>query len=224
MRSHLRLSQAMISHNMKILFQGDSITDAGRNRGPEGPNDSLGKDLGKGYAMIAAAELLSQNPSLQIHNLGISGNRITDLYARAKEHIWNLEPDLLSILIGVNDTWHEFSRKAGVDVPRYARLYRTLLEETRERLPKIRFVLCEPFVLGCGVVTEAWRKEVDQRRQVVAKLAKDFDAVLVPFQDLFDQAIKEAPPEHWAGDGVHPSAAGHHRMARMWLERVRSST
>ena len=205
---------------MNILFQGDSITDAGRNRGQGGANDPIGKDLGKGYALMAAAELLSEKPSLQVRNLGISGNRVTDLYARAKEHIWNLEPDLLSILIGVNDTWHEFSREAGVDVKRYSRIYRTLLEETRERLPEIQFVLCEPFVLDCGVVTSEWRSDVDQRREVVAELAKDFSATLVPFQQLFDDAVKEAPPEHWAGDGVHPTPAGHHRMARMWREQV----
>jgi len=212
----------MIQNKMKVLFQGDSITDAGRNRGQGGDNENPGKHLGGGYAMIAAAELLSQFPDLEVRNLGISGNRVTDLYARTKEHIWNLEPDLLSILIGVNDTWHEFSRAAGVDVARYARIYRTLLDETKERLPNIKFVLCEPFVLNCGVVTSEWRTEVDQRREVVAELARDFDAILVPYQELFDEAIKEAPPEHWAADGVHPSPAGNYRMAKMWLERVLS--
>ena len=107
-----------------------------------------------------------------------------------------------------------------MDVKRYARIYRTLLEETKERLPKIRFVLCEPFVLPCGVVTPEWRGDVDKRREIVAELAKDFDATLVPYQQLFDEAIKEAPAEHWAGDGVHPSPAGHHRMAKMWIDKV----
>lgn len=211
----------MLTDNMKILFQGDSITDAGRNRGKEGPG---GEHLGSGYAMMASAELLSSDASLEIRNLGVSGNRVTDLYARAKENIWNLKPDLLSILIGVNDTWHEFSRGAGVDIKRYARVYRTLLEETKERLPQIRFVLCEPFVLDCGVVTPEWRIEVDQRRDVVAQLASDFDAVLVPFQEMFDEATKEASPAHWAGDGVHPSPAGHHRMAKMWLDKVKATS
>jgi lysophospholipase L1-like esterase len=125
---------------------------------------------------------------------------------------------VISILIGVNDTWHGFGSDNGVEVPKYERVYRELLREVRAELPSVKFVLCEPFVLKCGVVTDEWIKEIDQRRAVVAKLAREFDAVLVPFQSMFDEAVKVAPPAHWAADGVHPSAAGNHLMAKIWLQ------
>jgi lysophospholipase L1-like esterase len=213
----------MIPNNSTILFQGDSITDCGRNRDAAGkPNDLCG--LGQGYAMMAAAELLSNRPSdsLRVFNRGISGNRVVDLYARIQGDILNLKPDLLSILIGVNDTWHgknpDWSN--GVSIPKYERIYRDLLNEVREALPNVKFVLCEPFVLRCGVVLDDWVEEIDERRAVVAKLAKEFGAVLVPFQSMFVEAVKLAPPEYWAADGVHPSAAGHLLMAKCWLEKT----
>jgi lysophospholipase L1-like esterase len=140
--------------------------------------------------------------------------RIIDLYARILSDTINLKPDLLSILIGVNDTWHGKQHSNGVPVPKYARVYREFLSEARAALPGVKFVLCEPFVLRCGVVGDDWIEEIDQRREVVAELSREFDAVLVPFQSVFDAAVKTAPPEYWAADGVHPSAAGHLLMAK----------
>ena len=213
----------MITKNSTILFQGDSITDCGRNRDAAGTPNYL-SGLGQGYAMMAAAELLSTRPAdgLRVFNRGISGNRVVDLYARIQGDILNLKPDVLSILIGVNDTWHgknpDWSN--GVAIPKYERIYRDLLNEVREALPNVKFVLCEPFVLRCGVVRDDWGEEIDERRAVVAKLSKEFGAVLVPFQSMFDDAVNLAPPEYWAADGVHPSAAGHLLMAKCWLERM----
>lgn len=201
-----------------ILFQGDSITDCGRAR--EGSPVNGG--LGGGYVTFVAAQLLAARPAdgLSIVNRGISGNRIVDLYARIKADTINLKPDVLSVLIGVNDTWHEFGSRNGVAVPKYERIYRDFLTEVRAALPAIRLVLCEPFVLRCGVVTQDWVVEMDQRRAVVAKLAHEFGAVFVPFQAMFDAAVKEAPAAYWAGDGVHPTIAGHQRMAQTWLKAV----
>ena len=211
----------MIENNDIVLFQGDSITDCGRNRAAENYNNDV-CGLGQGYAMMAASELLCTRPAdgLQFFNRGISGNRIVDLDARIKSDLINLKPNLVSILIGVNDTWHEMGHQNGVEVPKYERVYRGLLTEVREALPGVKFVLCEPFVLSCGVVGENWVGEIDQRRAVVAKLAKEFGAVLVPFQSMFNDAVKKAPPAYWASDGVHPSAAGHMLMARTWLEHA----
>lgn len=211
----------MIPKNSIILFQGDSITDCGRNREAAGtPNDLCG--LGQGYAMMAAAELLSSRPAdgLRVFNRGISGNRVVDLDARIKNDIIHLKPDVLSILIGVNDTWHGKTSDNGVAVAKYGRVYRALLDEVREARPSVKFVLCEPFVLRCGVVRDDWVEEIDERRAVVAKLAKEFGAVLVPFQSMFDAAVKSGPPEYWASDGVHPTAAGHLLMAKCWLEKT----
>lgn len=211
----------MVRANSTILFQGDSITDCGRNRdADQGPNSRFG--LGQGYAFIASAELLATRPAdgLCFLNRGISGNRIVDLYARILSDIINLKPDILSVLIGVNDTWHGKAHSNGVPVAKYARIYRELLAEVCSALPGVKFVLCEPFVLRCGVVGDDWVEEIDERREVVEKLAKEFDAVLVPFQSVFDEAVKSAPPEYWAADGVHPTPAGHQLMAKCWLEKT----
>jgi len=201
-----------------VLFQGDSITDCGRDRNATAVNDGLGQ----GYALLVAAQLLESRPGdgLKFLNRGVSGNRIVDLYARIKSEIINLRPTILSVLIGVNDTWHEFGSGNGVAVPKYERVYRECLSEVRVALPNVRFVLCEPFVLRCGVVTDDWMAEINQRRDVVKKLADEFQAVFVPFQTIFDDAVRRAPPTDWAADGVHPTYAGHMLMARTWLKTV----
>ncbi len=208
----------MIQAKDTVLFQGDSITDCGRAREANAVNGGLGG----GYVTFIAARQLAARPAdgLTFLNRGISGNRVVDLYARIKADAINLKPQLLSILIGVNDTWHEFGGQNGVSVPKYERVYRDFLTEVREALPKVRFVLCEPFVLNCGVVTRDWIIEMDRRRVVTRKLAKEFKAVFVPFQTMFDKAVKEAPPACWASDGVHPTLAGHERMAQAWLDAV----
>ena len=193
----------MIPTNSTILFQGASTTDCGRNRDvEESPNDRFG--LGQGYVFIAAAELLGTRPAdgLRFFNRGIGGNRVVDLYARILRDTINLKPDIVSILIGVNDTWHGKTHCYGVPVPKYERVYREFLNEVRTALPGVKFVLCEPFILRCGVIAEDWIDEIDQRREVVAKLSKEFDSVLVPFQSVFDRAVKKAPPEYWAANGV----------------------
>ncbi len=203
-----------------ILFQGDSITDCGRKRENDGANGA--NELGNGYALYTSAALLVDNPglNLQCYNRGVSGNRIVDLAARIREDFLNLKPAVVSILIGVNDTWHHFGRNAGVAVPKFERVYRQLLTELRQELPELKLVLCEPFVLRCGVVEEKWVAEIIERRAVVKKLAGEFGAVFVPFQEEFDNAVKSAPPQYWAWDGVHPSAAGHMLMTRAWLKAI----
>lgn len=203
-----------------ILFQGDSITDAERNREIIQSNDSHA--LGVGYCNHIAAKLLRERPvdNLQFYNRGISGNRIVDLYARWKVDAINLNPDFISILIGVNDTWHEFTRQNGVEIDRYETLYRMSLEYTKQQLPKVRFVLCEPFVLQFGVVTEEWIVDVSQRQQIVKKLAQDFGAYFVPFQAAIEEALQYAPPEYWLADGVHPTIAGHQILAECWYKTV----
>ncbi len=210
----------MIRDNETVLFTGDSITDCGRVREATGANDLSG--LGLGYAKMAAAQLLADRPSagLKLLNRGISGNRIVDLYARIKSDLINLNPNVVSILVGVNDTCHEFGGKNGVAVPKYERVYRDLLTETREALPGVRFVLCEPFLLRSGGVTEPMVEDIVKRHAVVKRLAQEFGAVFVPFQKVFDDAIRQAPPADWAADGVHPTPGGHMLMARAWLAAV----
>ena len=203
-----------------IVFQGDSITDVGRDRDLTLPAN-LG--MGSGYPFLTMTQLRLTEPEKdwQVFNRGISGNRIVDLYARWKREALNLKPDILSILIGVNDTWHESAFQNGVEVPRYARIYRELLEWTKSTLPSIKFVLLEPYVLEFGAVGDDWLAEIDARRKVVRKLAKDFDAILIPTQDILNKAAKRVSKEYWLADGVHPLLAGHQLIADAWLKAVK---
>jgi lysophospholipase L1-like esterase len=210
----------MLENGAVLLFQGDSITDAQRNRSIAIPNHSHA--LGNGYVNHIAGALLRDHPTaqLQIYNRGISGNRVTDLHARWKDDTIRLRPTILSILIGVNDTWHHFASNNGVNVGRYEQIYRMLLDDTRRQLPNTRLILCEPFVLPCGVVQPTWMAEMGARRQIVKTLAGEFGAKLVPFQEAFDQVAHTPSPEYWLADGVHPTPAGHRLMAETWLQTV----
>jgi lysophospholipase L1-like esterase len=201
-----------------ILFQGDSITDTGRARDQQDKPNSAAA-LGNGYAHFAAARILARYPErqAQIFNRGISGNRIPDLYARLREDVLNLKPDLLSILIGVNDTWHHFKRNAGVSHEKFARIYRQFLAEVKAELPTIQLVLCEPFVLITGEVTPEWSADITERRAIVADIARESSAIFLPFQRMFDDALTRAPADYWLYDGIHPTPAGHALMAELWL-------
>lgn len=192
-----------------VLFQGDSITDCNRDRSP-GVKYNDGPALGLGYPGLVAARTYASHPRLGLRflNRGLSGHRVVDLYARWKMDAINLRPDILSILIGVNDTWHEFSSGNGVEPERYAQVYGMMLELTLERLPAVRLVLCEPFILDCGVVTSAWRGDLQQRQHIVRDLARKFGAVFVPFQKMFAEAGREAPAPYWLPDRRPPFACG----------------
>ena len=203
---------------MKILFYGDSITDASRNR----EVDFRDSSYGFGYVRAVAGSLLSQHPlKYEIYNRGISGNRITDLYSRIKIHCWNLEPDVLSILIGVNDVWHEFGGgKNGVYIKRFEKVYRMLLEDTKARLPNVKIILMEPFVLQ-GTATQAqWNLflQVKDYAKVVEKLAKEFSAIYIPLQEKFDKAAEQYSAEAYLVDGVHPAIAGAQLIADEWVK------
>ncbi len=203
------------------LFQGDSITDMGRSREKaDVANEQPG--LGNGYAWLAAAELLVDRPkaNLKIYNRGISGNKVFQLAERWDADCLALKPNLLSILIGVNDIWHKLNGNYEGTVEIYERDYRALLERTHKALPKVKLIICEPFVLRCGAVTEKWFPEFDTYRAAAKKVASSFDAVFVPFQTMFDEAVKYAPPAHWANDGVHPTLQGASLMAHEWLRAL----
>jgi lysophospholipase L1-like esterase len=215
----------LVAKNAVILFQGDSITDAGRSRDKEKtttPNNQPG--LGNGYAWLAAAELLVGRPDdgLKIFNRGISGHKVFQLAERWQTDCFDLKPDLLSILIGVNDIWHSLDPKLGYKgtVEIYERDYHALIERTKQALPKVKLVLCEPFVLRCGAVNDKWFPDFDRYRAAAKRVAVKHHATFVPFQAMFDAAIRYAPPEHWAGDGVHPSPAGAALMAHFWTKAV----
>ncbi len=203
--------------NYTVVFQGDSITDAGRGYGQKTPN----REMGNGYAALLTAQITATFPAAEpsCFNRGISGNRVVDLYARWKIDALNLKPDLLSILIGVNDTWHEFESGNGVEVPRYERIYRELLDWTRRESPATRILLIEPFAAASELVRPEWLAEIAERRQAVRRLAGEFSTLLVSDQWLKD-AEKEAPGLYWLADGVHPTYAGHRRLADAWWKEA----
>jgi lysophospholipase L1-like esterase len=204
-----------------VLFQGDSITDAGRSRNAIGPNSSPG--LGEGYPQLIADQLINKQPDahFQIYNRGISGDRIQDLSQRWEKDTLRLQPDLLSILIGVNDTWNYIYTGMGVSPDDFEEIYRTLLIETRQHLPLAQLVLCEPFILETGQVTEDWQEDISQRQTAIAKLSGEFGGVLVPFQTALDQTVASGvAPQQLLGDGVHPTPRGHQLLTDCWLEAV----
>ncbi len=206
-----------------VLFQGDSITDCGR--GACGNCGYQANGMGPGYPGLVSCRLLLDRPDIKwnFFNRGISGNRVVDLYARWKVDCLNLKPDVVSILIGVNDTWHEFGNQNGVEVPRYERFYREILQWTKDVLPDVKFILMDPFVAPAvpGMEKPEFVPEVTERIAVVEKLAEEFNAIHIPLQDIFNDAFKLAPQEYWTADGVHPSPAGHQLIADNWLKAAK---
>lgn len=193
-----------------FLFQGDSITDAGRVR------DSF-YDLGNGYPLLFAANYNKNNPeTFTFINRGISGNRSVDLYARIKFDLINLKPDYLTILIGVNDVWHELNDKNGVETKKFKKIISMLIEEVKEVLPSIKIIMLEPFVLKGPATEEKWDlfdSGVREKAVAIKEIANEFGLTFVPLQDKFDEAAKKAPATYWLADGVHPAPAGHQIIA-----------
>ena len=203
-----------------ILFQGDSITDCRRDREAE---VNLPWHLGYGYSNLVSSRLLLDDPEAMYRciNRGISGNRVVDLYARWKIDALNLRPDIISILIGVNDVWHEVGNHNGVEADRFEQVYRMMLEWTKKVLPEVKLLLMEPFALLSDVVDEDFLSEVKVRAAITEKLAKEFDAVFLPLQDKLDAAAQIAPNSYWLFDGVHPSPAGNQLIADEWLKAAK---
>jgi lysophospholipase L1-like esterase len=201
--------------NARILFQGDSITDGKRGRDLD-PNHILGH----GYVFIIAARHGAAFPerNLTFLNRGVSGNTVNELAKRWQPDTLELKPDLLSILIGVNDSGK------GVPLDQFELVYDKLLAEARAANPKVRLVLGAPFMLPVGQKQEQYGErsaDIKRRQEIVAKLAQKYHAALVRFQPVFDAACQRAPAEHWIWDGVHPTYSGHQLMADEWERTVR---
>jgi len=203
-----------------ILFQGDSITDSGRKRESISCNNI--DQLGTGYALFTATSLLAKHADkqLKIYNRGISGNKVFQLRERWEIDTLAFMPDVLSILIGVNDFWHTLNGTYKGSVQIYENDLRNLLSYTKEKLPKLQLVLCEPFALsgGSAINDDVWFPKFNEYRASAKKLAGEFDAVFVPFQSAYDEAMKKAPATYWSGDGVHPDLPGRQLMAEVWLK------
>lgn len=204
---------------MRILFQGDSITDASRSRETDA-------NPGLGYPNLIKSQFMYEYPGeYEFFNRGISGNRVLDLLARMKVDMINLKPDVMSILIGVNDVWHEVcrepERKNGVRADLYETIYNLLITELKGALPSLRIMIMEPFVLEASATTDHWeefKQEVTLRAEAAKRVAEKNGLEFIALQDKLDEACKKQPAEYWLVDGVHPTAAGHELIAREWVK------
>src|ERR1035438_8649291 len=197
-----------------ILFQGDSITAGGRSHDMDWNHLT-----GSGFVNLISSNLWYRFPRKEFHfiNRGVSGNKITDLASRCQADTIDQKPDILSILVGVNDVDSVMDNSSDfVDSIKHENEYRSLLQTTKAQLPNVQLILCEPFILLIGRTKERyheWLDEIKKRHESVLKLSKEFNAVYVNFQDVFNDAIEKAPIEYWIWDGIHPMPAGHQLMA-----------
>ena len=199
----------------KILFQGDSVTDAGRDR----ENSS---DVGTGYVNLIAAELGYTVPQqFVIENRGIAGDRSLDMLARWNNDCLKLAPDYLSILIGVNDVWHGIACNNGIPADRYEVFLRMMLDDVSKQLPNTKVIIMEPFITHGTSTDRAWecfRSEIDKRIETVRRLAAEYGIGCVRLQEEFERAADIAPAENWTLEGVHPTPAGSTVIKNAWLK------
>ena len=205
----------MLKKGMKILFQGDSVTDAGRTEyNPEG--------LGTGYPLLVSELLKQKYPEFGIDcvNRAVSGNRVRDLVQRWGEDAVAVDPDILFIEIGVNDTWRRFDSNDPTSAERFEEEYRTILERTR-RETHAKLVLLSPFVIPINAERRSWEEDITAKITVTRRLAEEFGAVYIPLQEIFHSLSKQNELiTFYAGDGVHPTFVGHGVIANEVLKAL----
>ena len=207
-----------------ILFTGDSITDCGRARTGGAAAIATGAEparLGDGYVQQIATRLAMQPDlgRLRIFNRGISGNRIYDLETRLETDLLALKPTVVSILIGINDTWRRYDSGLISEVSEFEASYRRILVRVRGELGA-RIVMLEPFLLPVPETRGVWREDLDPRITAIRRVAAEFAEAYVPLDELFAAAVESAPAASWLPDGVHPSTAGHSLIADAWMKAV----
>lgn len=221
-----RLLNAMAMNDIQtedhytFLFQGDSITDGNRSR-----NHDWNHVMGHGFAYLIASRLWYDFPKKGFHffNRGISGNKVADLAARWQTDTIDIRPDLLSILVGINDVDAFMGGDKNFTAEKFAEEYSQLLQQTKQQLPNTQLVICEPFILPVGRIKERWEEyenEMAKRQKIVKQLSIEFNAIFIEFQNTFNKAIAKAPADYWIWDGIHPMPAGHELMAREWIQQV----
>ncbi|HEX2999244.1 MAG TPA: SGNH/GDSL hydrolase family protein [Armatimonadota bacterium] len=208
------MSSLLLQPGARILFQGDSVTDAGRSREDD-------TQLGGGYPHIIAAWLSARYPSLNLNflNRGISGNRVRDLEERWTPDCVALQPDWVSILIGINDTWRRYDSNDPTPVPDYEACYRRILDRVKNET-SARVMILEPFVLPALPDRVTWREDLDPRIAAARRIALDYKAIFIPLDGLFAAAAAQRGCAFWASDGVHPTQAGHALISQAWIQAV----
>lgn len=202
----------MFESNSKILFMGDSITDTGRDR--ENP-----ENMGRGYAYMLAGMLgaMYAELDLKFYNQGISGNRVCDLVERWQSDCIEFKPDVLSILIGVNDVWRRYDSNNPTDVDSFKNGYKQILQQTKDDLG-CQIVIMEPFVLPVSEDRKEWREDLDPKIGAIRELAAEYADAYVPLDGIFASASTLTGPAYWSADGVHPNEKGHFLIADNWVE------
>ncbi|MGC9347237.1 MAG: SGNH/GDSL hydrolase family protein [Anaerolineae bacterium] len=208
--------QTLIEDHATVLFQGDSITDAGRSREDDA-------DMGRGYAALAAAWFSALYPEKHVRfiNRGISGNRTRDLRSRWQRDCLDLNPTWVSILIGINDVWRRYDSQDPTPLEAFEENYRHILKRTQQEL-QAHIMILEPFLLSVPEDRAGWRVDLDPKIAVVRHLAREFDALYVPLDGPFAAAATQREMGFWLPDGVHPSPAGHALIAQAWLSAVKA--
>ena len=190
---------------MSVVFIGDSVTDCGRDIEPP---------FGDGYVReISRTGILTS----EIINVGTSGHRLVDLEKRWQSDVLDHKPTMLSIAIGINDTWRRYDDNDPTSTKDFRDRYHHLLTWTKEELNP-QFVLCEPFLLHVREEMKSWREDLDPKIAVVHDMAREFGAVLVPFDQHLNALAEKMPMADIAEDGIHPTPFGHQEMARLWLK------
>ncbi len=226
--------------NIRILFIGDSVTDGGwgRSGGSSLPSEKRSKNdlnhiYGSGYMYLCATYYQGKFPerNYEFYNRGISGNTLEDMEKRWDKDVLNINPDIISILIGINDI-DKFINKndsSEFDYASWEIRYRALLNSCLSRNNDIKIILCSPFVCNSGKLLkenkfEEYNKMVEKCSSIVRNIANDYKAIFIPFNELFNNLNKESikPNNYWIWDGIHPSPAGHYKMAELWIENFDS--
>jgi lysophospholipase L1-like esterase len=199
-----------------VLFQGDSITDCGRDR-----EDVT--SLSEGYPGVVTKlyNTLFPENGVTFINKGISGNRVIDLLDRYETDFKAVKPDFLSILIGINDTWRRYDSNEPTTTEEYEEHYRTLLTRVEKDFPDCKIMIIEPFVLYSLPDRKAWREDLDPKIHVARALAKEFADYYLPLDGIFAKAEAEQYTcTQMAEDGVHPTAIGHSIIAEEYLKAL----
>ncbi len=197
-----------LKSGMKILFDGDSITDAGRDR-----EDKYSLS---GYNRYISGSLAALG--IECFNRAISGHRTCDLLSRIEEECREIKPDLVSILIGINDTWRRFDSNLLTTPAAFEDNYRGILEIVKKYAGQI--VLLEPFLLPVDPDKTCFREDLDPKIQVVRRLAREYAVDFLPLDGLFAEACVHMAPQNFSEDGVHPNENGHRFIAGQWLGRA----
>jgi len=204
----------LIKENERVLFQGDSITDAGRSRNG---------GFGFGYAMMAKSFFENSFPRKNVCflNRGMGGNKIKDLAIRWQQDCLDLKPDWVTLLIGINDVRERYLHGNPVPLHEFEKVYRDLLTQVAEN-SQARLILCEPFLLPLNESISAWCEDLNPKRKLIRDLAGEFDALFIPLHQIFVENSHDRSPDFWASDGIHPTLPGHGLIAQSWLETIRA--